>query len=300
MLATYIKIKQTSASESPSTHIYLYPIALNSILHIGITFRSLKCRLPQPTCLFEVGEKLFKKKIPTYPNFFQQQTIIFFRPYGTFTHYSEAWHTMSCLDHCISTSDANEIINNMSVDYSLNTADHLPLYMEIASQRVPKVGIVNGVHRRLAWDKINHTTQMEYCKETDSNMQRIHIPYDALRCTDVNCKNVNHRDDICKFYDDIIAAMSSASDTVFDRCHNANRHTGDNSIPGWNIHVDQLHDAARQSFKAWVDADKPKHGFVFDEMKRSRASFKYELRFLNKTAHKPRNWPFISSKMTSW
>ena len=80
----------------------------------------------------------------------------------------------------------------MSVDYSLNTADHLPLYMEIASQRVPEVEIVNGVYRsrRLAWDKINHTAQMEYCKETDANMQRIHIPYDALRCTDVNCKNV--------------------------------------------------------------------------------------------------------------
>ena len=87
-------------------------------------------------------------------------------------------------------------INNMSVDYSLNTADHLPLYMEIASQRVPEVEIVNGVHRRLAWDKINHTAQMEYCKETDANMQRIHIPYDALRCTDVNCKNVDHQDDI--------------------------------------------------------------------------------------------------------
>ena len=205
-----------------------------------------------------------------------------FLPDGTFTHYSEAWHTTSWLDHCISTSDANEIINNMSVDYSLNTADHLPLYMEIASQRVPEVEIVNGVHRRLAWDKINHTAQMEYCKETDANMQRIHIPYDALRCTDVNCKNVDHQDDICKFYDDIIAAMSSGSDTVFDRCHNANRHAGDYSIPGWNTHVDQLHDAARQSFKAWVDAGKPKHGFVFDEMKRSRASFKYELRFLKR------------------
>ena len=157
--------------------------------------------------------------------------------------------------------------------------------MEIAPQRVPAVEIVNGVHRRLAWDKINHTAQMEYCKETDANMQRIHIglPYDALRCTDVNCKNVNHHDDICKFYDDIIAAMSSGSDTVFDRCHNANRHTSDYSIPGWNTHdVDQLHDAARQSFKAWVDADKPKHGFVFDEMKRSRASFKYELRSLKR------------------
>ena len=96
-----------------------------------------------------------------------------FPPDGTFTHYSEAWHTTSWLDHCISTSDANEIINTMSVDYSLNTADHLPLFMEIASQRVPEVDIVNGVHRRLAWDKITHTAQMEYCKETDANMQRI-------------------------------------------------------------------------------------------------------------------------------
>ena len=33
-----------------------------------------------------------------------------FLPGGTFTHYSEAWHTTLWLDHCISTSDANEII----------------------------------------------------------------------------------------------------------------------------------------------------------------------------------------------
>ena len=37
-----------------------------------------------------------------------------FLPGGTFTHYSEAWDTTSWLDHCISTSDANEIINNTS------------------------------------------------------------------------------------------------------------------------------------------------------------------------------------------
>ena len=69
--------------------------------------------------------------------------------------------------------------------------------------------------------------------------------------------------------------------------------------PGWNTHVDQLYDAAKQSFKAWLDADKPKHGFVFDEMKRSRASFKYGLRFF-KAAYTPRNWQFISCTITSW
>ena len=107
-------------------------------------------------------------------------------------------HTTSWLDHCIFTNDANEIINNMSVGYILNTADHIPVYMEIALQRVPEVDIMNSVHRRLALDKINPTAQMEYCKETDENVQRIHIPYDALWCTDVHGKNVNHNDDLSK------------------------------------------------------------------------------------------------------
>ena len=51
--------------------------------------------------------------------------------------------------------------------------------MEIALQRVPEVEIGNAVHRRLEWDKISHTAQMEHCKETDANMQRIPIPCDV-------------------------------------------------------------------------------------------------------------------------
>ena len=71
-----------------------------------------------------------------------------FLPGGTFTQYSEAWHTTSWLDHCIFTSDAHAIINNMSVDYSPNTAEHLPVDMEIALQRVPEVEIMNDVDGR--------------------------------------------------------------------------------------------------------------------------------------------------------
>ena len=37
----------------------------------------------------------------------------------------------------------------------------------------------------------------------------------------------------------------------------------------------------KASKHGWM-LDKPKHGFVFDEMKRSRASFKYGLRFLKR------------------
>ena len=42
-----------------------------------------------------------------------------FLPDGTFTHYSEAWHNTSWLDHCMSTNDANEIIINMSAQQTI-------------------------------------------------------------------------------------------------------------------------------------------------------------------------------------
>ena len=45
-------------------------------------------------------------------------------------------------------------------------------------------------------------------------------------------------------------------------------------------HVNELHNIARQSFLEWIVEGKPKHGTVFDDMKLSRARFKYELRCL--------------------
>ena len=65
-------------------------------------------------------------------------------PGGTFTHYSEAWHTTSWLDHCISTSDGNEIINSISIDYSINNADHLPVCIDLALQRIPEIEVDNS------------------------------------------------------------------------------------------------------------------------------------------------------------
>ena len=134
-------------------------------------------------------------------------------PGGTFTHYvySEAWHTTSWLDHCISTSDGDEIINSISIDYSLNNADHLPVCIDLALQRIPEIVVDNSTRQRgLAWDKINDDDRTKYCDLSDANLLRIPIPHDALRCIDANCTNVNHRNDLNKFYGNITESMSKA------------------------------------------------------------------------------------------
>ena len=109
------------------------------------------------------------------------------------------------------------------------------------------------------------------------------IAHDALRCSDANCTNADHRNDLNKLYDHITESMSKASEAIFDNnCAGTNRRNDTHSIPGWNEHVDELHNSARQSFMEWIVDGKPKHGAVFDDMKRSRARFKYELRCLKR------------------
>ena len=83
--------------------------------------------------------------------------------------------------------------------------------------------------------------------------------------------------------DNITESMSKASEAIFDnKCAGTNRRNGTHSVPGWNEHVNELHNIARQSFLEWIVEGKPKHGTVFDDMKLSRARFKYELRCLKR------------------
>ena len=59
--------------------------------------------------------------------------------------------------------------------------------------------------------------------------------------------NVDHRNDINKFYDNITESMSKASEAIFDNnnCAGTNRRNDTHSIPGRNEHVDELHNIAR-------------------------------------------------------
>ena len=76
-------------------------------------------------------------------------------------------------------------------------------------------------------------------------MHRIPIPRDALRCSDANCTNADHRNDLNQFYDNSTASMSKASEAIFDnKCAGTNRRNDTHSIRGWNEHVDELHNIA--------------------------------------------------------
>ena len=58
-----------------------------------------------------------------------------------------------------------------------------PVCIDFSLQCIPEVEITNNnkLHS-LVWDKVSQ----------DISMQHIHIPFDAISCKDVNCKNEYH------------------------------------------------------------------------------------------------------------
>ena len=77
--------------------------------------------------------------------------------------------------------------------------------IEITFQGVPEVETVNDInHHRIAWNKINQAGKNEYSTVTESNLQSVHIPYEALVARMWNILNVTHCNDIGKFYNDIV------------------------------------------------------------------------------------------------
>ena len=116
-------------------------------------------------------------------------------PSDTFTHYSEAWHTTSWLDHCVSTRDTHDIITDITVWHSISTADHFPVCIDVSLQCIPEVEMTKKPTSKmhgLAWDKVSQDGKNEYCTLTDISMQNINIPYEAISCKDVNCINESH------------------------------------------------------------------------------------------------------------
>ena len=188
---------------------------------------------------------------------------------------------VSWLDHCISTQDGHNIINNMLIDYELSFRDHIPLVLSLSLDKLPSVEEeVNTVSPRLNWDRYSPLKLREYSLMSDICLSRVSIPIEALECNDINCKSQEHISNIGICYEHICKSLVDASNTVFGVKKSKNF----DCKPGFNEHVKELHDVARKRFVAWREASRPRdpNNPFFREMTVSRAKFKLALRFIKR------------------
>ena len=52
--------------------------------------------------------------------------------------------------------------------------------------------------------------------------------------------------------------------------------------PGWSDYVSELYDYSRETRKLWLENGKPRQGYICQEFHRSKAKFKYALRYISR------------------
>ena len=187
----------------------------------------------------------------------------------------------SWLDHCVSTQDGHNIINDMHIDYQLSCRDHIPIVINLGLDKLPSVeDEINVVSPKVNWDSYDPIKLREYSLMSDIYSGRLSIPREATECRNTKCKDENHINQIKAFYDSLCKCLTDASSDVLG----VNNKKPFNCKPGFNEHVKDLHDIARKRFVAWKEANKPRdtNNPFFKDMTVSRARFKLALRFIKR------------------
>ena len=200
-------------------------------------------------------------------------------PNDTYTFISSSHSTMSWLDHILSTSSGHSLLQDVHVKRDYISSDHLPLCFNVILNNVIECVYdsssdeINNNMSSFNWNGSRDHDLYRYSLSTKSQLSKLSIPLDALRCNDVSC--TVHRKDIDDFYHSIVNTVNSC----IKQCIPLYRH-GKHSIVGWNGEVKHYYIIARAEFKYWKQHGMPRtcSGPVFRQMSSAHARFKYALR----------------------
>lgn len=195
------------------------------------------------------------------------------------TYISDDGLKMSWVDHILSNNAVDKLITNVTVLNDIIVSDHRPISFSVLCDYSSNSNSVNAMSSSTVtdsivpqWNNCDAATLNYYAAYLDNLLRNINIPYDALFD---NSRHQSYRSKIDKFYDDIITCISKA---IGDVIPSHKRPVSSFNVPGWNTFVQEKHEAARQAFLAWVGSGRPRFGYYFDVMKRTRALFKLALR----------------------
>ena len=130
-----------------------------------------------------------------------------------------------------------------------------------------------------------------YASGLDELLQTVCMP--SLCCID-KCTDSSHKKDINQYLQSICGCINEAMHKYIP-CKKVK--ASEYVVAGWNDLVTDKHDAARRAFLDWVDAGKPRTGYICEIMKRSRAQFKLALRYCKNNDEALRNDALAKSYM---
>ena len=177
-----------------------------------------------------------------------------FLPPDTYTFLSSSWNSTSWLDHCLTSSEVFDTIDDLSVLYDYICSDHKPLSLSVCLGNSDSTvigensrGGSNNIRKSQDFSKIPPQIWGKYKSLTDQYLQNLHLPANAILCKEMNCSNSSHTDVISDFYEEMISCLLLSCEVLSN--DNGTSHFKCSSVPDWNSTVKAAHHTAREAFK---------------------------------------------------
>ena len=196
-------------------------------------------------------------------------------PAHTFSYISDSHHTTSWLDHAVMNAACRALVHSIDVKYTVTVRDHMPLCVVLKCVPAAVSDECCTVFRaRPLWDAVSSADIANYAADTNTLLGAIHLPTECITCCDVNCSV--HENQISSLYTNICSCLLRAGERSLPQTRN--RACGHLHIPGWNDLVKDKYEYSRALFLQWIDAGKPRFGYLCEEYRRAKLNFKYALR----------------------
>ena len=131
-------------------------------------------------------------------------------PCDTYTHVQNRENNIYCswLDHIVTSLDMHNSINNIEVLYGIADEDHIPVMFNISVSSIPKLTSDNNSHTsKINWDCIPQNKLKEYCNKTSAKFDNIKVPVNAICCSNCNCTEDSHKEELEQFYNNIVNCL---------------------------------------------------------------------------------------------
>ena len=194
-----------------------------------------------------------------------------------FTYTNLSLNHFSCIDHCITSQNiVDNIVENGVIYEPTNLSNHNIVSMSIAiDDYVQMIDIkYNQVNKpNCMWSKATIVHIEQYQSVLIDKLSTINITDSILTCTDWHCECPEHRNEIDELCHLIIECCISASLESIPLSR-----PGGKDIPGWTDQVKPERDQSLFWHWMWMEAGKPRNGYIYDIMKRTKHRYHYAVR----------------------
>ena len=128
------------------------------------------------------------------------------------------------------------------------------------------------------WKLESDSQKLEFYDELQSRLQTLDVP-SCTSCTNVHCKNEDHKQEIDSMMLDVLHSLEFAADIQIPKPKSVNpNRPAKNTIPKWNEEITPYKEDAYFWHSVWTSARKPLNNNLHMIMKRTRNTYHLKIR----------------------